>query len=182
MSKKTKIIIVCIVAVLVVASAVVSIVLLTKEPEKPAPDNSFVSPISATPPTVDTVYFVTEKQSFWIGIGSSYLSFEYRVEPEIPEEGKLYGYVFEVYVSSNAGKNYDSWLTGTWTLNDTATELTLTATWSDGENITSLADATSGEPKIYTLNDGVFSIGMNLPSAGSIIFTLNVTEDLVSQE
>ena len=45
------------------------------------------------PQVTEGAIYVTEAKSFWAGIGSGYLSFEYREEPAEPVEGERYGYV-----------------------------------------------------------------------------------------
>lgn len=57
----------------------------------------------------DTIY-QTGVETFWVGVGKAYITFEYAEEPETPEEGAIYGYVFNVNVDS--GDGYSSWLTG----------------------------------------------------------------------
>ena len=125
-----------------------------------------------------TIY-QTEVQTFWVGIGKAYMTFEYAEEPETPEDGAVYGYVFNVNV--DAGDGYSSWLKGNWELSEDESTLTLTATWEEGENATYLADATSGQAKTYTAADGEFTIGVILPSAGTINFTLNPQADKVGE-
>lgn len=130
-----------------------------------------------TPPEVSegTVY-VTGVESFWAGIGHAYMQFDYIAEPE--EGSAAAGYIFSVMVSS--GGDYESWLTGSWSLeetNGTYGDLSLTATWETGENSTYLSDAESGETKTYSLKDGKYTIGVVLPSAGTIHFTLDPVND-----
>ena len=126
-----------------------------------------------------TIY-QTGVETFWVGVGKAYMTFEYVEEPETPEEGAIYGYVFNVNV--DAGDGYSSWLTGSWELSEDESTLTLTATWQEGDNSTYLADATSGQAKTYTAADGEFTIGVNLPSAGTVNFTLNPETDKVGEE
>lgn len=126
-----------------------------------------------------TIY-QTGVETFWVGVGKAYMTFEYAEEPETPEEGAIYGYVFNVNV--DAGDGYSSWLTGSWELSEDESTLTLTATWQEGDNSTYLADATSGQAKTYTAADGEFTIGVNLPSAGTVNFTLNPETDKVGEE
>ena len=52
------------------------------------------------PQVTEGAIYVTEAKSFWAGVGSGYLSFEYREEPAEPVEGERYGYVFHVMVDS----------------------------------------------------------------------------------
>lgn len=126
-----------------------------------------------------TIY-QTGVETFWVGVGKAYMTFEYAEEPETPEEGAIYGYVFNVNV--DAGDGYSSWLTGNWELSEDESTLALTATWQEGDNSTYLADATSGQAKTYTATDGEFTIGVNLPSAGTVNFTLNPETDKVGEE
>ena len=133
------------------------------------------------PAPANGAIYQTETESFWVGVGHAYLSFEYQAEPadKTEDDTKIYGYVFKVMVSS--GGDYENWLSGTWDLkeeNNTYGDLTLTATWKDGENSTSLADAESGVAKTYSLNNGKYTIGVNLPSAGKIDFKLDPTKKL----
>ena len=131
------------------------------------------------PEAQEGTIYQTGVETFWVGVGKAYMTFEYAEEPETPEEGAIYGYVFNVNV--DAGDGYSSWLTGSWELLEDESTLTLTATWEEGENSTYLADATSGQAKTYTAENGEFIIGVNLPSAGTINFTLNLEEDKVGE-
>ena len=137
---------------------------------------------SKKPPKAgDGVVYQTGAQSFWVGVGQAYMTFENVAEPEQKEENALYGNVFYVRVSSDSGKTYSPWLSGKWEMSEEKTELTLTATWESGDNSTSLADATSGEAKKYTADGGKFTIGVNLPSAGKVNFTLDPVNDKVGE-
>ena len=131
------------------------------------------------PEAKEGTIYQTGVETFWVGVGKAYMTFEYAEEPETPEEGAIYGYVFNVNV--DAGDGYSSWLTGSWELSEDESTLTLTATWEEGDNSTYLADATSGQAKTYTAENGEFTIGVNLPSAGTINFTLNLEEDKVGE-
>lgn len=125
------------------------------------------------PAPKEGVVYQTGVQSFWAGVGSAYITFEHIATPETPEEGKLYGDVFNVNVSSDSGKTYASWLSGTWKID--GDKLTLKATWQDGDKATKLADATSGEEKTYQKKDGKFVIGVKLPSVSNTVnFELTV--------
>ena len=125
------------------------------------------------PAPKEGVVYQTGVQSFWAGVGSAYITFEHIATPETPEEGKLYGDVFNVNVSSDSGKTYSSWLSGTWKID--GDKLTLKATWQDGDKATKLADATSGEEKTYQKKDGKFVIGVKLPSVSNTVnFELTV--------
>lgn len=125
-----------------------------------------------------TIY-QTEVQTFWVGIGKAYMTFEYAEEPETPEDGAVYGYVFNVNV--DAGDGYSSWLSGDWSLVDGGS-LTLTAEWdATAENPTYLADAESGVAKEYSLDDGVYKLGVSLPSAGVVTFELDPVADKVGE-
>lgn len=132
------------------------------------------------PEAQEGTIYQTGVETFWVGVGKAYMTFEYAEEPETPEEGAIYGYVFNVNV--DAGDGYSSWLTGSWELSVDESTLTLTATWQEGDNSTYLADATSGQAKTYTATDGEFTIGVNLPSAGTVNFTLNLETDKVGEE
>ena len=137
---------------------------------------------SKEPPKAEEgVVYQTKAESFWVGVGQAYMTFENVAEPEQKEENALYGNVFYVRVSSDSGKTYSPWLSGKWEINDAKTELTLTASWESGDKATSLADATSGEAKKYTADGGKFTIGVNLPSAGKVNFTLDPVNDKVGE-
>lgn len=131
------------------------------------------------PEAQEGTIYQTGVETFWVGVGKAYMTFEYAEEPETPEEDTRYGYVFNVNVDS--GDGYSSWLAGNWELSEDESTLTLTATWEEGDNSTYLADATSGQAKTYTAENGEFTIGVNLPSAGTINFTLNLEEDKVGE-
>lgn len=131
------------------------------------------------PEAQEGTIYQTGVETFWVGVGKAYMTFEYAEEPETPEEDTLYGYVFNVNVDS--GDGYSSWLAGNWELSEDESTLTLTATWEEGDNSTYLADATSGQAKTYTAENGEFTIGVNLPSAGTINFTLNLEEDKMGE-
>lgn len=117
----------------------------------------------------DGAIYVTETESFWVGVGSAYISFDYVKEPEEKEKDDTspYGYVFSVYVSS--GKDFEPWLTGTWELEETKDgfgDLSLTASWdTKAENQTKLADTESGVSKVYKPKDGKYEISVAIPSA-----------------
>ena len=128
------------------------------------------------------ILYQTQLQSFWVGVGKAYRTFENNPEPETKEEGKLYGYVFNVNVSSDSGKTYSSWLSGKWTRDEQLTTLTLNAAWEEGEDSTILTDATSGQDKTYTAKKGKFTIGVKLPSAGTVDFTLDPVKDKVADD
>ena len=135
-------------------------------------------------PQEGTLY-QTGVETFWAGIGKAYISFEYLDTPETPEEGELYGNVFRVNV--DAGDGYSAWLTGSWTLDEasdgTFGDLTLTATWDESaENPTTLADAQSGVAKTYSLTDGVYTIGVGIPSAGTVRFTLDPVKNSMEND
>lgn len=123
------------------------------------------------PEAKEGTLYQTPVQSFWAGIGNAYITFE-------SADGKQ---TFNVNV--NAGDGYSAWLSGTWTIAENADgtfgDLTLTATFETGDNATYLADAKSGEAKVYKLVDGKYTIGVNLPSAGTINFTLDPVKDAV---
>lgn len=123
------------------------------------------------PKAKEGTLYQTPVQSFWAGIGNAYITFE-------SKDGEQ---IFNVNV--NAGDGYSSWLSGSWTIVENADgtfgDLTMTATWEAGDNATSLADATSGEAKVYKLDGGKYTIGVNLPSAGTINFTLDPVKDAV---
>ena len=163
--KKKLIIILSVVGVIVLAAVIAIAVIFTREPEAP-------------PAAKEGVVYQTEPETFWVGFGSGYMTFENIPEPAEPEEGALYGQVFKVW-ALNGGK-WEDWLSGTWEMNDAKTSLTLTATWS-GDNATALADATSGTPKTYTAKDGKFTIGVNYPggATGKVTFTLDPVADKV---
>ena len=81
---------------------------------------------SKKPPKAgDGVVYQTGAQSFWVGVGQAYMTFENVAEPEQKEENALYGNVFYVRVSSDSGKTYSPWLSGKWEMSEEKTELTL---------------------------------------------------------
>lgn len=120
--------------------------------------------------------YVTETESFWVGIGAAYLSFEYKEEPQEKEEDdtSLYGKIFYVLVDS--GDGFAPWLAGTWELeegDDGFGKLVLIASWNTEEdNQTMLADAESGVAKEYEPKDGKYEIGVAIPSA-DVTFNLD---------
>lgn len=123
-----------------------------------------------TPEATEGTIYQTGVETFWVGIGKAYMTFEYT-------DGQ---YVFNVNV--DAGDGYSSWLSGSWELeyeDNVYGDLTLTAEWQEGDNSTYLADATSGAPKTYTLSNSKYTIGVVLPSAGTINFTLDPVADKV---
>lgn len=132
-----------------------------------------------TPDVQEGALYQTEVETFWMGIGKAYFSFDYVEEPEAPEEGALYGYVFHLIADS--GDGYSTWLSGSWELSEDESCLTLTATWEEGENATYLADATSGQAKTYSASNGAFVIGVHFPSAGTVDFTLDLENDKVTE-
>lgn len=167
MKKKTKILIIVLLIVAVVAIVVgITLGILLKKPDKPK--NGSI--------------YQTSSKSFWSGTGSAYLSFDYLEEPEnkTADDTKLYGYVFNVMVSYPGSDGYESWLTGTWDLqetNGTYGVLTLTATWGEGK--TSLVEAVSGQPKTYSNVDGKYTIKVHVDSADDFDFTLDPVKDKV---
>lgn len=115
------------------------------------------------PEPSEGVLYQTGVVSFWGGVGSAYITFE---------EGNAFN------VNVNAGGGYSSWLTGTWSMEGDT--LTLTAEWAEGDTSTSLADAVSGQSKTYALTEKAYTISVNLPSAGTIDFVLDMDEDSVT--
>lgn len=62
-------------------------------------------------------------------------------------------------------------------------DLTLTATWDESaENPTTLADAQSGVAKTYSLTGGVYTIGVGIPSAGTVRFTLDPVKNSMEND
>ena len=119
------------------------------------------------PEAQEGTIYQTGVETFWVGIGKAYMTFE-NIEGE---------QVFNVNVDS--GDGYSSWLDGSWEMVEGGS-LTLTAEWEAGENATYLADAESGKPKEYALADGVYTIPVKLPSA-DVIFTLDPVADKVGE-
>ena len=119
------------------------------------------------PEAQEGTIYQTGVETFWVGIGKAYMTFE-NIEGE---------YVFNVNVDS--GDGYSSWLDGSWEMVEGGS-LTLTAEWEAGENSTCLADAESGKPKEYALADGVYTIPVKLPSA-DVAFTLDPVADKVGE-
>ena len=119
------------------------------------------------PEAQEGTIYQTGVETFWVGIGKAYMTFE-NIEGE---------QVFNVNVDS--GDGYSSWLDGSWEMVEGGS-LTLTAEWEAGENATYLADAESGKPKEYALADGVYTIPVKLPSA-DVTFTLDPVADKVGE-
>lgn len=135
------------------------------------------------PQVTEGAIYVTEAKSFWAGVGSGYLSFEYREEPAEPVEGERYGYVFHVMVDS--GDGYSSYMSGNWELEGEEGSygtLSLTGYWDESiENPTMLDGAESGVAKEYEPTDGKYTIGVSIPSAGVLDFTLDPADDKVGE-
>lgn len=137
---------------------------------------------STEPPAAkEGVIYQTSVESFWVGVGHAYMTFEYVEEAE---EGELSGYVFKVNV--DAGDGYSAWLSGNYVLeeeNGTFGDLTLTASWdASSESPTTLDGTTPGVAKTYSLEDGVYTIGVGIPSAGAIDFELDPVNDKVGED
>lgn len=168
--KKTLIIVLSIVAAIAIAVGITLGVLLTRKPDKP--------------PVQEGAIYQTESKIIWSGVaGVAYISFEYIEEPETPEEGKLYGYVFKVMADGSTDVTQCTpWLSGKWELeenNGTYGSLKLTATWDDSNSdATKLKGAISGETKTYSLDGGVYKIGVLFASGGDLTFTLDPTKKL----
>ena len=135
------------------------------------------------PQVTEGAIYVTEAKSFWAGVGSGYLSFEYREEPAEPVEGERYGYVFHVMVDS--GDGYSSYMSGNWELEGEEGSygtLSLTGYWDESiENPTMLDGAESGVAKEYEPTDGKYTIGVSIPSAGVLDFTLDPVANKVGE-
>ncbi len=172
MTKKKKILIIVlsIVGAIAIAVGVTLAVLLTRKPDKP--------------PVKEGAIYQTESKIIWSGVaGVAYMSFEYIEEPETPEEGQLYGYVFKVMADGSTDVNKcTAWLSGKWELeenNGTYGTLKLTATWDNSNSdATKLTGATSGETKTYTLDGGVYKIGVSFSAGANLTFTLNPANKL----
>ena len=135
------------------------------------------------PQVTEGAIYVTEAKSFWAGVGSGYLSFEYREEPAEPVEGERYSYVFHVMVDS--GDGYSSYMSGNWELEGEEGSygtLSLTGYWDESiENPTMLDGAESGVAKTYEPTDGKYMIGVSIPSAGVLDFVLDPANDKVGE-
>ena len=172
MTKKKKILIITlsIIAVIAIAVGVTLGVLLTRKPEEA--------------PVTEGAIYQTESKIIWSGVaGVAYISFEYVEEPEVPEEDQLYGYVFKVMADSSTDvSKCTPWLIGTWELEETDGTyglLKLTATWdTSNSNAITITGAESGKVKTYSLEDGVYKIGISFPSGADLIFTLDPTKKL----
>ena len=103
--------------------------------------------------------YKTKNVTFWVGVGKAYMTLK---------DGK-----FDVYVSVSGG-DFESWLQGDYTYDSNEDALLLTATWTEDENQTKLSDATSGVAKTYKFSKGACKISVDLPSAGSQVFTVKV--------
>ncbi|MDD6664780.1 MAG: Ig-like domain-containing protein [Eubacterium coprostanoligenes] len=127
----------------------------------------------------DGEIYRTKTESFWAGVGKAYISFQHKEEPEnkAADDTELYGDVFYIMVSS--GEGFDPWIQGNYNLDEANGKLMMTATWDvTAENQTKLADAISGEEKIYVAENGEYKIPVELPSA-KVTFTLNPATDKV---
>lgn len=172
--KKALIITLSIVGVLIIAIAVTLAVLFTRKPEQPVASEGAI--------------YQTESKIIWSGVaGVAYISFEYVEEPAVPEDGTLYGYVFKVMADGSTDvTKCTPWLSGKWELeenNGVYGTLTLTATWdNEDSNSTKLTDATSGEPKTYSLENGEYKIGISFSAGADLMFTLNPVTDKVGED
>lgn len=170
MTKKKKGIIIALVAVLVIAAVGCGIYFGLVKNDKN----------TSAPAKIESgEIYRTKTESFWVGVGKAYISFQHKEEPaqKSADDTNLYGDVFYIMVSS--GEDFEPWLSGYWNLDDAAGKLTLNATWDDSaENITKLADAKSGEENLYTAENGEYKIPVNIPSA-NVTFTLNPATDKV---
>ena len=54
------------------------------------------------PEAQEGTIYQTGVETFWVGVGKAYMTFEYAEEPETPEEGAIYGYVFNVNVPNTS--------------------------------------------------------------------------------
>ncbi len=169
MKKKKKILIIVLSIVAVLALGIgITVGVLLRPKKAPAPGAG--------------VIYQTEEVKIWSGYSGAYMDFEYIEEPaeDEKEEGKRYGYVFNVKFYNEG--NWEAWLSGSWEMNESKTELTLLSEWESGANDTKLADATSGEPKTYTAENGKFTIGVMVPSDGKVNFTLDPVADKVGED
>ena len=170
MTKKKKGIIIALVAVLVIAAVGCGIYFGLVKNDK---DTSAPAKIESGE------IYRTKTESFWVGIGKAYISFQHKEEPaqKSADDKNLYGDVFYIMVSS--GEDFQPWLSGYWNLDEAAGKLMMKASWDDSaENVTKLADAKSGEEKIYAAQNGEYKIPVELPSA-TVTFTLNPATDKV---
>lgn len=122
----------------------------------------------------------TKTESFWVGVGKAYMSFQHKEEPEnkSADDKELYGDVFYVMVSS--GDSFDSWLSGYYNLDEENGKLTLKAEWDEtAENQTKLADAQSGVEKVYVAENEEYKISVELPGSATVTFILNPKTDKV---
>ncbi len=168
MTKKKKILIIVLSIVAVLAIGIgITVGVLLRPKKAPAPGAG--------------VIYQTKEVKIWSGYSGAYMDFEYIEEPADgeKEEGKRYGYVFNVKFYNEG--SWQAWLSGSWEMNESKTELTLLSDWGSGENDTKLADATSGKPKTYTAESGKFTIGVIVPSDGKVNFTLDTVADKVGE-
>ncbi len=169
MTKKKKGIIIALVSILVVAAIGCGLYFGLGKSSADAP----VSQVE------DGEIYRTQTESFWAGIGKAYISFQHKEEPEnkVADDTELYGDVFYIMVSS--GEGFDPWLSGNYNLDEENGKLMMKASWDENaENQTKLADAKSGEEKIYIAENGEYKIPVELPSA-KVTFTLNPATDKV---
>ena len=169
MTKKKKGIIIAIVSILVIAAVGCGLYFGLNKGDADAP----VAQVE------DGEIYRTKTESFWVGVGKAYISFQHKEEPanKPADDTELYGDVFYIMVSS--GEGFDPWLSGYWNLDEAGGKLMMKAEWDEtAENQTKLADAKSGEEKIYLAENGEYKIPVELPSA-NVTFTLNPATDKV---
>lgn len=169
MTKKKKGIIIAIVSILVIAAVGCGLYFGLNKGDADAP----VAQVE------DGEIYRTKTESFWVGVGKAYISFQHKEEPanKTADDKELYGDVFYIMVSS--GEGFDPWLIGNWNLDETGGKLIMKAEWDEtAENQTKLADAKSGKEKIYLAENGEYKIPVELPSA-NVTFTLNPATDKV---
>ena len=169
MKKKTKVLIIVLSIVAVLAIAIgVTCAILFKEPEKPQSEGS----IYQTKPIDNGM------------AGYSYISFDYVEEPEQPQEGERYGYVFHLWCSYVSSGGYQDWLSGYWELEANSDgsfgNLTLTAFWQEGAT-TYLAEAESGVAKVYEPKDGKYNIAVEIGGQGVKTIVFNPATDKVGE-
>ncbi|MCM1284548.1 MAG: hypothetical protein NC213_02750 [Acetobacter sp.] len=174
MTKKTKGIIIAVVAVIVAAAIGCGVYFGVIKPQ---------SESAADVAVVDGELYRTKTETFWAGLGKAYISFQHKATPEksITGETDLSGDVFYVMASAQ-GRDFEPWLDGTFALDEEAGTLKLTGYWDpNNENSTTLTDAEVGVEKLYNAENGEYKIGVDFTGVGTIWFTLNPATDKVGE-
>ena len=123
----------------------------------------------------------TKTETFWAGLGESYISFQHKEAPaeKAADDKEIYGDVFYVMTSAR-GDEFAPWLSGYFNLDDVNDKLALTGIWDTTiDNPTKLTDAEPNVEKIYLAENGEYKISVDFPGGATVIFTLNPAADKV---